>query len=385
MYKGKKVSVIIAGAGFGKRMNCNIPKQFMKLNDMPILAVTISAFQTNKYVNEIVLVTNADFMEFAKSEIVNKYNFSKVVNIVEGGKERQDSINKALNVISDDSFLILIHDGARPYVSQDVINDSIERSFDKGGAVAAVPSKDTIKILEGDIFVETPDRNKLYNIQTPQGFHKELILKAYSEAYKDNFYGTDDAMLVERIGEKVYLSMGEYKNIKITTPDDLPKELGTPRIGTGYDVHALIEGRDLILGGVNIPFDRGLLGHSDADVLLHALMDAMLGAAALGDIGRHFPDKDPKYKGISSLELLRETGKLIRERGYTIGNLDVTLIAEKPKVAQYIEDMRKNISYTLGISIDNINVKATTTEKLGFCGREEGIASEAIALLMPLV
>ena len=196
--------------------------------------------------------------------------------------------------------------------------------------------------------------------------------------------GTDEGMLVEHLGEKVPIVEGDYANIKITTREDFPENRFMKkdiRIGTGYDVHRLTEGRKLVLGGVEIPYEKGLLGHSDADVLLHALMDALLGAACLGDIGQHFPDSDERYRGISSLKLLGKVKSLISDSGYFVGNADITVIAQKPKIASYIPAMRKNIAETLGIEIERVNVKGTTTEKLGFVGRCEGIACEAVCIL----
>ena len=206
----------------------------------------------------------------------------------------------------------------------------------------------------------------------------ELIKRAFEKAYTDNYYGTDDAVLVERLGKEVSIARGSYSNIKITTREDLPLNV---RVGMGYDVHKLTEERKLILCGVNIPFEKGLLGHSDADVAVHALMDAMLGAAAMGDIGRHFPDTDERYKGISSIILLKKVKELIDQEGYTVGNVDITIMAQKPKLAPYIEEMRKNVAGVLKLEIGDVNVKATTTEKLGFVGREEGIAAEAVCII----
>lgn len=205
-----------------------------------------------------------------------------------------------------------------------------------------------------------------------------MLKEAYEKAFADGFYGTDDAGLVERLGHPVELVMGKYDNIKVTTREDMPME---NRIGTGYDVHRLTEGRKLILGGEEIPFERGLLGHSDADVLIHAVMDAMLGAAAMGDIGQHFPDTDEAYKGASSMVLLASVKEKIQEAGYKVGNLDVTVIAQRPKIRPYIDSMKRNIADVLKLEEERINIKGTTTEKLGFEGREEGIAAQAVCLL----
>ena len=269
---------------------------------------------------------------------------------------------------------VLVHDAARPFVTEDVVQEVIRGAFDRGAAVPCVAVKDSLRENEGERS-RCVDRSRFFAVQTPQGFRKELLDEAYEKACKDGFSGTDDASLVERLGYNVEIVDGDYDNIKITTKEDLPME---NRIGTGFDVHRLVEGRKLILGGVEIPYEKGLDGHSDADVLIHALMDALLGAAAMGDIGRHFPDTDDAYKGISSMKLLDRVNNILAENMYSIGNADITVIAQKPKLSPYIEKMRENVADVLGIGKDLINIKATTTEKLGFTGRGEGIAAEAV-------
>ena len=219
------------------------------------------------------------------------------------------------------------------------------------------------------------DRSEYCSVQTPQGFRKADLMEAHDKALREGIQATDDAMLVELAGFPVEVVDGDYQNIKITTREDLPIE---NRTGIGFDVHALTEGRRLILGGVDIPFERGLDGHSDADVLVHALMDALLGAAALGDIGCHFPDTDDAYKGISSMLLLQKVRDLLSENFFSIANVDMTIMAQRPRIGPHIEAMRENIAEVLGIGKSRINIKATTTERLGFVGREEGIAAEAI-------
>ncbi len=383
MYKGKKVSVIIPCAGKGTRMHTPIAKQFLEIDGTPILAMTIQAFDKNDFTDQIIIVVNEEHMEYCNQNILVKYGLQKRVRVIAGGRERQDSVWAGINCIEEDAELVLIHDGVRPFVTPEVIAGVLEKANLYGAAVAAVPVKDTIKVMHEDIFTQTPERKNLYQIQTPQGFCKRLLIDAYKKAFQDKFYGTDDAVLVERLGEKVYFSMGDYMNRKITTLDDLPQGgSALPKVGIGYDVHALVENRILVLGGVEIPYEKGLAGHSDADVLIHALMDAMLGAAAMGDIGKHFPDTQAEYKGISSLKLLERVGDLLEKRGYVLGNADITVIAERPKIAKFKPQMITNISSVLKIQEDQINIKGTTTEKLGFCGRGEGIAAEAVVLLM---
>ena len=250
----------------------------------------------------------------------------------------------------------------------------IKAAAENGAAAACVAMKDSVRKTFGDKSISV-DRNDYFAVQTPQGFKKSYLIEAYDKALKEGYRGTDDASLVERAGYEVKVVDGDYQNIKITTREDLPVE---SRVGTGFDVHRFETGRNLILGGVKIPYENGLAGHSDADVLLHALMDALLGAAALGDIGVHFPDTDDRYKGISSLILLSKVRELLNENFYSIGNVDITVIAQKPKISPYTEEMKSNISSVLKIEKNRINIKGTTTEKLGFTGRGEGIAAEAV-------
>lgn len=372
MYKDKLVTAIITAAGKGSRMGASLPKQFLKIGNKTILERAILPFEKAECIDHIIVVSGTEFLDVCQNLSAG---FTKLKAVVGGGKERQDSVNNALKQVEEG--YVLIHDGARPYITEKVILNVLEDVSKVGAAVAAVPVKDTIR-QQTDEGGRTLKRNELYSVQTPQGFEVGLIKEAFAKAYEDGFYGTDDAGLVDRMGGVVAVSEGDYANIKITTKEDMPVEV---RIGTGFDVHRLVEGRKCIVCGVDIPFDRGLLGHSDADVALHALMDAMLGAAALGDIGKHFPDTDPKYKGISSIKLLEYVKEFIAEEGYTLGNADVTIMAQKPKMLPYIKEMRENIAEALDVPLSAINVKATTTEKLGFVGREEGIAAEAVCIL----
>ncbi len=401
MYNNKKVAVIIAAAGSSRRMG-GLDKQYIELDGMPVLASSVKAFQMHEAVDEIVISVKKGEEMRCRLDIVEKYSFSKVSSVVAGGDERYYSVMKALDSVSRDSDLILIHDGARPFVTSELIGDIIEAADMFGAAVPGTNVVDTIKIVENMKVSSTPRRESLRAIHTPQGFRASLIRKAYqtiaSRSEKDPFSGiTDDASVVEACGFDVAIVDDQLSNIKITTPDDVerallmikkndnisgsdvPSRFIVPHIGIGYDVHAFTEGRDLILGGVHIPYERGLAGHSDADVLVHAIMDALLGAAALGDIGRHFPDSDDRYKGISSLKLLDHTGNLLKSQGYDIVNIDAVVIAQEPKIAPFIDKMRENIASTLGIDVIQVNIKGTTTEHLGFEGRKEGIASHAAA------
>jgi 2-C-methyl-D-erythritol 4-phosphate cytidylyltransferase/2-C-methyl-D-erythritol 2,4-cyclodiphosphate synthase len=288
---------------------------------------------------------------------------------------------------------VAIHDAARPLVTEDIIISSIEAARETGAAIAAMPVVDTIKSSLDCRYVSgTPDRSQLYTVQTPQTFERRLIETAYERAYADSYVGTDDASLVERLGEPVAIVSGSYENIKVTTPTDVATaeavlasrgENPGPamRIGHGYDIHRFAPGRWLFLGGIEFPGEDGLLGHSDADVLLHALMDALLGAAGEPDIGRLFPDSDPSYKDIRSTELLARVRARISELGWRIGNVDITLIAERPRIARRVNEMQAAIAESLGVSSSQVGLKASTAEGLGPIGDGLGIECHAVALL----
>lgn len=379
MYNNKKIGVVIAAAGKGSRMEMDIPKQFLKVSGKPVIVKTFQAFADCDLVDNIYVVTDEKYMKWCRDLMVpylTNRQLNKFTGIVSGGEQRQDSIYRALQAIDNQNMgidYILIHDGARTFVSQRIIEHTIAASVQNDAAIVCVRPKDTIRTK-----TETLNRDELMAVQTPQGFRYDILKAAYEKAYEDGFYGTDDASLVEKLGVCPVFVEGSYANIKITTREDLPVET---RIGKGFDVHKLVEDRKCILGGVEIPYKKGLLGHSDADVLLHAIMDAILGAAAMGDIGRHFPDTDEKYKGANSLELLEQVGYMVREQGYSISNIDATVVCERPKISPYVEQMIEKIAKTLTIDKGQINIKGTTTEKLGFTGRKEGIAAEAVCIL----
>ncbi len=381
-----KTSALIAAAGSGERLGKGVNKAFVEVAGKPILAHTLSTFEACDSVGEIIIITGMCEIE-AAVDLVGRFNFRKVTHIVAGGAQRQDSVRNGLAKASFD--IIAIHDAARPMVTCDIIERSIAMAMQMGACVAAVPVIDTIKSSSGDGIVgKTIDRSSLYSIQTPQTFRAELIRRAYDQAQLDGFYATDDASLVEHIKEKVAIVQGSYDNIKITTPSDLAiaecnlqNSRSEIRTGLGFDVHAFAKDRKLVMGGVEIEHEMGLAGHSDADVVLHAIADALLGAAALGDIGQHFPDTDPKYKGASSLELLEFVCDLIAAEGYCIANIDAVIICERPKIAPHALEMRRRTAACMGLDISRVSIKATTTERLGFTGRGEGIACEAIATL----
>ena len=384
----KEVSVIIAAAGQGRRIGGPVPKQFMMIGGEPILIKTLKVFSSMPEVDHIFIVTNEEYTEHC-ADLIREYEISKVEKIVRGGSERQDSVFnalKALKAMCPQTEYVLVHDGARPFVTRRTVTGVIEKTVQSGAAAACVPMKDSLRHI-GSCGLCTKkntdaigtsrsvDRSEYFAVQTPQGFRLEYIMDAYEKAFAEGFYGTDDAVLAERAGYPVAIAAGDYGNIKITTREDLPMEY---RAGTGFDVHAFAEGRELVLGGVKIPYEKGLAGHSDADVLTHALMDALLGAAALGDIGKHFPDTDEQYRGISSMVLLQKVGELLEKNSYSIVNADVTVMAQAPRISTYTEAMRENIAAVLKLDKSRINIKGTTTERLGFVGRKEGIAAEAV-------
>lgn len=358
---------------------------FAEIAGKPILAHTISVFESCDAVGEIIIVTGESEVE-AVGELVGRFDFTKVRHITVGGAQRQDSVRRGLEMVSSD--IVAIHDAARPMVTCDIIERSIDEARRSGACIAAVPVIDTIKSVEPDGNVSgTVDRANLYCVQTPQTFRTEHIRRAHEQAVAEGFYATDDAALIEKMGGNVTVVQGSYDNIKITTPSDVElAEMklggGEYRTGLGFDVHALVEGRKLILGGVEIAHEKGLMGHSDADVLVHAIMDALLGAAALGDIGRHFPDSDPAYKGVSSMKLLSHVSGLLAGNGWKVVNIDAVVICERPKIAPHVPEMVRGIAECLGVDAGRISVKGTTTETLGFTGRGEGIACQAIVALL---
>ncbi|MCL1983167.1 MAG: 2-C-methyl-D-erythritol 4-phosphate cytidylyltransferase [Clostridiales bacterium] len=380
MFNNKKIAAIIAAAGSGSRMGRELPKQYLDVGGRPMVVKAAEMFSRCRHIDCTIVVADAEHCEKC-SELLQGSGIDAIVTV--GGKTRQDSVYEGLKRLPPETDYVLIHDAARPFAEERLIGDILEAVLEKKAVVCAVPVKDTIRVMTGSESSVTADRSLIHAVQTPQAFEKQLIMDAYEKARKDGFTGTDDAVLAERAGHVVYIVPGSYANIKITTGCDMPLGKET-RVGTGFDAHAFAAGRKLFLGGVEIPFDRGLAGHSDADVLLHAVMDALLGASGSGDIGEHFPDSDARYLGVSSLSLLEAVARVVQAKGYGIGNIDAVVIAEKPKIAPYKQEMSKAVAKALGISEDRINIKGTTTEKLGFAGREEGIAAHAVCTLIKI-
>ena len=373
-----KLTVIVPAAGAGKRLGLGKNKVFAMLGGLPLLVQCLRMINDTGMADKTIIAAGAAEIDEINDMLARYRELFPLLDtaVVAGGAERTDSVKNALALTGSSGF-IAVHDGARPFAGKEVFERTLKAAVKYGAAIAAVPVKNTIKLIDENGFVTaTQQRSLLRAVQTPQIFKAELLHRAYGVAE------------------------GSYENIKITTPEDLllaekicadrgmamQQEIKVPqfRVGTGFDVHRLTENRKLILCGVEVPYELGLDGHSDADVAVHALMDALLGAAALGDIGRHFPDTDERFKGADSMKLLAHVMTLLKERCWRVNNADVTIIAQRPKLAGFIPQMKENLKAALELGEDAVNVKATTTEKLGFTGRGEGIAAEACVSLIKI-
>ena len=384
-------AVIIPAAGSGTRMGLGHPKQYHLLAGVPILIHTIRAFvavAAAASINRIVVVVPQGFLTETR-QLLAEYNLtSDAIIITAGGRKRQDSVLAGIECLAEATDIVLVHDGARPLVRPDLIQRCLEGAWQHGAAIAAIPVKDTLKKAHPDhTIASTVDRRDLWQAQTPQAARLSLLRQDYA-ALEDREI-TDEAALLELAGIAVTLIEGSETNIKITRPDDLilaekimrPPSSPTMRIGHGYDAHRLVAGRDLVLAGVTVPHNLGLAGHSDADVVTHALCDAVLGALGAGDIGRHFPDSDQRFKDIYSITLLKQVMQLVADKDLVLSNGDITIICQAPKLAPHIDTMRRILATACRVGIEQINLKATTTEKMGFAGREEGIGCHAVVLL----
>jgi 2-C-methyl-D-erythritol 4-phosphate cytidylyltransferase / 2-C-methyl-D-erythritol 2,4-cyclodiphosphate synthase len=392
------VSAIIAAGGRGLRLGGAVPKQMLLVAGRPILERSVAVFLAHPDVDEIVVALPADLAADPPAYLNTD---RKRVRIVTGGDRRQDSVSRAFGAVDAQADVVVIHDAARPFASADLISRTIVAARKSGAALAAIPARDTVKrsprgvsspSRTDDRFVaETLTREEIFLAQTPQAFRRDVLQRALAAA-DAAVEATDEAALAERAGYRVEIVTGESTNIKLTTPEDLTiadaiaRKKGslparTGRAGTGYDLHRLVPGRPLILGGVTIPSPVGALGHSDADVVCHAITDAVFGAVGLGDIGRHFPDSDPQWKDASSLDLLARAKELAAEHGYEVGNVDVTVILEKPKIRDHVDRMRELIGSVLGLDPSRVSIKGKTNEGVGAIGRGEAIAAHAIALL----
>ncbi len=379
MNKAGATGVVLA-AGQARRMGCD--KMALQIGGKSVLERSLAAFEQSGCFGRVIIVCREENRRDADTDARRALRMP--YTLVTGGCERQFSVQNALTKIPD-SGIVAVHDGARCFVSPADIRACVKAARETGAAALGVKTKDTIKTVEDGVITGTVSRDRLVNIQTPQVFSVRLIKAAHAQAKADGFIGTDECVLVERLGHPVSFVEATGPNIKITTQEDimLARQIAGERhrTGFGYDAHRLVTTRPLILGGVEIPHTHGLLGHSDADVLTHAIMDALLGAAALGDLGRHFPGTD-EFRGISSLVLLARVRNLIEAAGYAIVNVDATVVMQRPKLAPYIDEMRVRIAEALSIGTDAVSVKATTTEGMGFEGTGEGVSASAVATII---
>lgn len=372
---------IIVSAGKGKRLKGKIPKQYVKANGKPLIYYTITAFDSSPDVDGIILVSEGDRIKYCW-RIVKKFNLKKVIDIVKGGPTRAHSVFNGLKAVPKGVKIVVIHDGVRPLVKMGLIKKVIDNAKRYGAAISAVPEKNTIKEVVKGLVKRTLIRKDLVSVQTPQAFKYNIIMDCYNR-FKDRLDTvTDDSSIVEMAGYTPKVVMGDYRNIKITTKDDLRNVRGPAshissniRVGVGYDIHRLVKGRRLVLGGVEIPYRYGLIGHSDADVLLHAITDAMLGAIGERDIGWHFPNSDPRYKDIASSYFLLMAKDLLKKKGYKIQNIDSIIIAQEPRLQPYYSKMVSKLTNWLGV---NVTVKFTTPEEVGPLGHRRAMAGIAI-------
>jgi 2-C-methyl-D-erythritol 2,4-cyclodiphosphate synthase/2-C-methyl-D-erythritol 4-phosphate cytidylyltransferase len=406
---GVRVAVVVTAGGIGARMGADGPKQFLTLAGRPVLARACSGAlawalreQDRVELAALVLSHPPGFAHQTRAVLeacLAEAGLSSAVGfVVEGGASRRESVRLALEVLPEDLEAVFVHDGARPLATSDLYQslwEALCRAPGALGVVPLLPPADTLKQVAtgsaGLMLAGTVDRESVRAVQTPQLFRWPRLRQLHRQADGLGLAATDDAALAEILapGEAVLVVDGEPGNLKLTRGEDLAmagQRLdagGGPevRVGQGFDVHAFVEGRPLVLGGVSIPHGQGLAGHSDADVLLHAISDAVLGAAGLDDIGAHFPDTDERWRGADSWELLRECVRRAAEAGWVPLNVDATLIGERPKIRPHVPAMRARIAAALGLGESAVNVKGTTTERLGFTGRGEGLAAQAVVLL----
>lgn len=383
------VTAIIAAGGTGRRLGADVPKQLLDIGGQPILRRSVEAFLSHPRVTEVIVALPA-------SLAASPPEWLRPARVVSGGATRQASVANAFDAVSDRCEVVLVHDAARPFVSAETISRTIDGAVAHGAAIAAVAVTDTIKrVADGDeagVIVETLPRERIYLAQTPQAFRRDVLGEAVALG-RGGVEATDEAALAERAGHHVHIVNGEPSNVKITTAADLEaarsrssrvERPAAGRIGVGYDLHRLVEGRPLVLGGVRVPADRGAHGHSDADVVCHAVTDAVLGAACAGDIGHHFPDTDPRWKDASSIGLLRAAVEIVRESGWTVENVDVVVVLERPKLAPFRSAIEEQLARALGVASGAVSLKAKTNEGVDAVGRGEAIAAHAVALLSRL-
>lgn len=382
-------AVVLVGAGRGERLARPEPKAFIPLAGTPMLLHSARRVEQSPLVDRIVVVVAAADVDRARALLADA-GLRKATSVVAGQAHRQGSVFAGLSQVGD-APISVVHDAARPLVAPEVVTAVIQAASETGAASAGIPVRETVKLMDGADATETIDRDRLWLAHTPQAFRTELLRTAHLRAQTEGFQGTDDAILVERLGHRVRMVADSAQNLKVTVPADLELaaiylgKSGSAAIvqtGIGYDVHRLALGRPLRLGGVEIPFPRGLAGHSDADVLVHAIMDAVLGAGGLGDIGVHFPPGDPVYRDADSLVLLRRVTALAADAGWRIRHVDAAVLAEAPRLAPYLAQMRQQLAAAMEVEPAAVSIKATTMEGLGAIGRGEGIAAHAVATLI---
>ncbi len=384
------VSAIIAAGGRGVRFGGTLPKQFLLLGGRTILQRSVDAILSSDCITDLVVALPSDLVANVPDYLRDR---AKPITIVEGGARRQDSVANAFEVVSARADVIVIHDAARPFVTADLIARTVDAAVEHGAAIAALAATDTVKRADADgLIQQTIPRTEIFLAQTPQAFRPSVLRDALARAGSAGD-ATDEAALAERAGHPVRLVEGDRRNLKITTTDDLMmaerlvrasesrEEQTRLRIGNGYDLHRLVPGRPLILGGVTIPFEKGLDGHSDADAVCHAVTDAILGAAGAGDIGRHFPDTDAAWKGADSMVLLTRAAEIVASAGFVVVNVDVVVIAERPKLVPFLEAMRANLSRAMGIAAGDVSIKGKTNERVDSMGAGDSIAVHAVALV----
>jgi 2-C-methyl-D-erythritol 4-phosphate cytidylyltransferase/2-C-methyl-D-erythritol 2,4-cyclodiphosphate synthase len=395
------IAAVIAAGGTGSRVGAPQPKQFLELGGKPILVHTVEAILALDGVIQVVIALPDEHISKAEALLAGQ-PWAVPVLCVPGGATRQESVRLGVLRALADVDLILVHDAVRPFCDLEMLQRIRAAAWRTGGAVPGMPVTETVQRVScrGRV-LRTPPREELYAIQTPQCFRAAVLRSSLERAHQEGFEGTDESSVARWAGHPVAVVPGSHENIKITRPLDLsiaeqivarnqgqdakPRRAAGEdtmlRIGYGIDYHRLVAGRKLILGGVEIPYEKGLEGHSDADALTHAICDALLGAAALGDIGSHFPDSDPAHRNRLSLEFLREVREKVEQAGWTIQNVDATLLAQRPKLAPHYYDMKRNLAQALGLAPDAVSIKATTTEGMNAEGRGEGISAQAVALL----
>jgi 2-C-methyl-D-erythritol 4-phosphate cytidylyltransferase/2-C-methyl-D-erythritol 2,4-cyclodiphosphate synthase len=383
------VTAIIAAAGEGRRLGAALPKQLLDIGGRTILERSVAAFADHDRVDEVIVVLPAA-LAAAPPEWLAASRPAPRLRIVAGGERRQDSVANAFDRVAAHADVVLVHDAARPFVSTELISRAIDAAVEHGAAIVALPARDTVKRVEASgghpVITGTIPRDTVYLAQTPQAFRRD-VLRAAVALGRSGVDATDEAMLAEQAGHRVHVVEGDPANVKITTSGDLEaarqrlRPAGRGRVGTGYDLHRLVEGRPLIIGGVTIPCDRGALGHSDADVVCHAVIDAVLGAACAGNVGQHYPDTDPRWKDASSITLLRDAMAHVTGQGLAVENVDVTVVLERPKIAPFILEIRTRLAEALGIDVARVSVKGKTNEGVDAVGRGEAIAAHSVALL----